>query len=163
MSKSLKSTTFTSEPVFVDEKGETRPYIAHEIKTARHALGATLDVIYKHTADLFLVMVTIMSEKTKLPVEEIMEAITTDPRYTDVMVNPCVNTLGYFSEKEGDAQVAAAQKAAAEDEDLYDTDEDVKTITKAVKTMTVKEPAPKKKVIKKTTKAKASAAAHDDS
>ena len=68
-----------------------------EIKDGRSAYAASLQMILKHVADFHITVVDIISEKYNIPVDEIMNTVTSDSRYTDMLVSPDIHTLSLNS------------------------------------------------------------------
>ncbi len=65
-----------------------------QIKTnanARDAYTESLKMILQHVADFHITIVDIISEKYNIPVDEIMNTITSDSRYTNMMVDPKIH------------------------------------------------------------------------
>jgi hypothetical protein len=71
-----------------------------EIKDGRSAYAASLQMILKHVADFHIAVVDIISEKYNIPVDEIMNTVTSDSRYTNMPVSPDIHTLSLNSEQE---------------------------------------------------------------
>ena len=71
-----------------------------EIKDGRSAYAASLQMILKHVADFHITVVDIISEKYNIPVDEIMNTVTCDSRYTNMLVNPDIHTLSLNSGQE---------------------------------------------------------------
>ena len=70
-----------------------------EIKDGRSAYAASLQMILKHVADFHITVVDIISEKYNIPVDEIMNTVTSDSRYTNMLVSPDIHTLSLNSEQ----------------------------------------------------------------
>jgi hypothetical protein len=86
-----------------------------EIKDGRSAYTASLQMILKHVADFHITVVDIISEKYNIPVDEIMNTVTSDSRYTNMLVNPDIHTLSLNSgqeEKEQGHQPKPSKPAA---------------------------------------------------
>ena len=65
-----------------------------EVKTgARDAYAESLKMILQHVADFHIAVVDIISEKYKIPVDEIMKTVTSDSRYTNMLVDPKIHHL----------------------------------------------------------------------
>jgi hypothetical protein len=45
-------------------------------------------------------MLDILSEKYSIPVEDMLNTIHEDPRFTEMVVNPVIHTMGYFDGEE---------------------------------------------------------------
>jgi len=93
---------FINEPVFINEKGEQVPYIPKEIITNRDAYAASLHMILKHTADFHMTILEIVADKQGIPIDDIVKVIKEDERYTGMIVNPQINTLGHFKDDKMD-------------------------------------------------------------
>jgi hypothetical protein len=65
-----------------------------EVKTdARDAYAESLKMILQHVADFHMTVVDIISEKYKIPVDEIMNTVTSDSRYANMLVDPKIHRL----------------------------------------------------------------------
>jgi hypothetical protein len=91
--QSTPSPSYCSEPVFIEKDGQTIPYIPIEIKNGRDAYAASLHMIFNHFAQFHISIVDIISDKYNIPVEEIMNTIKTDDRYTNMSVCPNIHEL----------------------------------------------------------------------
>ena len=60
---------------------------------ARDAYAESLKMILQHVADFHMTVVDIISEKYKIPVDEIMNTVTSDSRYTNMVVDPKIHRL----------------------------------------------------------------------
>jgi hypothetical protein len=60
---------------------------------ARNAYAESLQMILQHVADFHLTVVDIISEKYNIPVDEIMKTVTSDSRYTNMVVNPNIHRV----------------------------------------------------------------------
>lgn len=60
---------------------------------ARDAYAESLKMILQHVADFHMTVVDIISEKYKIPVDEIMNTVTSDSRYTNMAVDPKIHRL----------------------------------------------------------------------
>lgn len=58
---------------------------------ARDAYAESLKMILQHVADFHMTVVDIISEKYKIPVDEIMNTVTADSRYTNMVVDPKIH------------------------------------------------------------------------
>ena len=58
---------------------------------ARDAYVESLKMILQHVADFHMTVVDIISEKYKIPVDEIMNTVTSDSRYTNMVVDPKIH------------------------------------------------------------------------
>jgi hypothetical protein len=88
----IKTAKFSEEPAYEDGK----PYISKEIKGPNTAFSACLHLIFQHTADVYQTMLQIVAEKYGHSVEEMMEAVSQDERFKNMMINPVLKGLDYF-------------------------------------------------------------------
>ena len=86
------ATTTLSIPVHIEIKPETRD--------ARDAYAESLKMILQHVADFHMTVVDIISEKYNIPVDEIMNTVTSDSRYTNMLVDPKIHRLSSSSSKQ---------------------------------------------------------------
>ena len=82
------ATTKLSIPVHIEIKPETR-----DARDARDAYAESLKMILQHVADFHMTVVDIISEKYNIPVDEIMNTVTSDSRYTNMLVDPKIHHL----------------------------------------------------------------------
>ena len=80
---SMKTTLLI--PVHVEVKPDARD--------ARNAYAESLKMILQHVADFHMTVVDIISEKYNIPVDEIMNTVTSDSRYTNMLVDPKIHHL----------------------------------------------------------------------
>jgi hypothetical protein len=79
---SKKTKTKLSIPVEVEVKSD-----------ARDAYAESLKMILQHVADFHIIVVDIISEKYNIPVDEIMNTVTSDSRYANMLVDPKIHRL----------------------------------------------------------------------
>ena len=77
-----------STPVQVPVKVPVRVEVQSD---ARDAYAESLKMILQHVADFHMTVVDIISEKYKIPVDEIMNTVTSDSRYTNMVVDPKIH------------------------------------------------------------------------
>jgi len=58
-----------------------------EIRDGRSAYAASLQMIFRHVADFHMTVIDVISEKYNIPVDEIMNAVTSDSRYKNMVVD----------------------------------------------------------------------------
>ena len=68
-------------------------------RTALAVYAESLKMILQHVADFHLTVVDIISEKYKIPVGEIMNAVTLDSRYVNMFVDPKIHHLNSSSKQ----------------------------------------------------------------
>lgn len=77
-----------------------------EVKAnARDAYTESLKMILQHVADFHMTVVDIISEKYNIPVDEIMNTITSDSRYTNMVVDPKIHHLTSLNQTPNENQV----------------------------------------------------------
>ncbi len=114
----MQSATFSKvEPMYIDGDGKQHTYVPHTITTARHAYAASLHLVFNHIAEFHSVMVRIISEKYGIPEEHIFETVRSDPRFSSLIAEPVVQSMGYFEE---DDLSAALQKMKVTDTPMED-------------------------------------------
>jgi hypothetical protein len=99
--------SYCSEPVFIEKDGQTIPYIPIEIKNGRDAYAASLHMLFNHFAQFHISVVDIISDKYNIPVEEIMNTIKTDDRYTNMSVCPNIHELSKAASSSSSLSVAS--------------------------------------------------------
>jgi hypothetical protein len=85
-----KSVTLVQEPVHL---ADGTPYKPMTVNTSSDALRASLLMLFKHVADVHVTLVEIVAEKFGHSVDEVMNAITEDPRWQNMLVDPLVTDL----------------------------------------------------------------------
>jgi hypothetical protein len=63
------------------------------VKNSSDLLRATLLMMFKHVADIHVVVVQVIAEKFGLDINDIEKAITEDPRWTQMLMNPIITDL----------------------------------------------------------------------
>lgn len=64
-----------------------------EIRDGRAAYAASLQMIFRHVADFHMTVVDVISEKYNIPVDDIMNAVTSDSRYKNMVVDKDLHRL----------------------------------------------------------------------
>jgi len=103
--KVIEKPTFVNEPVFVTKDGVEEPYIAKSVTSGRDMYAASLHLLFKHVADFHSSILDILSEKYSIPVEDMLNTIHEDPRFTEMVVNPVIHTMGYFDGEEKKTEI----------------------------------------------------------
>ena len=101
------SPSYCTEPVFIEKDGHIIPYIPIEIKNGRDAYAASLHMIFNHFAQFHISVVDIISDKYHIPVEEIMNTIKTDDRYTKMSVCPNIHELSKAASSSSSSSAAS--------------------------------------------------------
>ena len=100
MERKIKKARYSDEPIYVDVNGNMESYVPKEIITNRDAYGASLHLLFKHVADFHLLMIEIISEKTGIDSNEIINVVKDDPRYKEMMVSPTINSLSILKKED---------------------------------------------------------------
>ncbi len=98
--RTIKTVTITNEPVFVTKEGVSESYIPREILTHRDAYSASPHMLFKHVADVHLLMVEIIAEKYNLDADEIIKTVQNDQRMKELQINPTLESLTYIEKKD---------------------------------------------------------------
>lgn len=86
------------------------------IQVNRNVVAAyteSLKMILQHVADFHLTVVDIISEKYNIPVDEMMSTVTSDPRYTNMLVDPKIHhltSLNQDKDKDKDKDQSCSEK-----------------------------------------------------
>ena len=64
-----------------------------EIQDGRSAYALSLQMIFRHVADFHMTVVDIISEKYGIPVDDIMNTVTSDLRYKNMVVDKDLHRL----------------------------------------------------------------------
>ena len=104
------SSTTLSIPVKVNE-------------SAAAAYTESLKIILKHVADFHITVVDIISQKYNIPVDEIMNTVTSDSRYTNMLVDPKIHHLTSNEVKTTILDVALEQAQAPAKKTIVKTSE----------------------------------------
>lgn len=76
---------------------------------ARDAYAESLKMILQHVADFHIAVVDIISEKYNIPVDEMMNTVTSDSRYTNMLVDPKIHRLTSSSNQNNDETTTAGR------------------------------------------------------
>ena len=76
---------------------------------ARDAYAESLKLILEHVADFHIAVVDIISEKYNIPVDEMMNTVTSDSRYTNMLVDPKIHRLTSSSNQNYDETTTAGR------------------------------------------------------
>jgi hypothetical protein len=132
MERKIKKARYSDEPIYVDVNGNMESYVPKEIITNRDAYGASLHLLFKHVADFHLLMIEIISEKTGIDSNEIINVVKDDPRYKEMMVSPTINSLSILKKEDVEKHVPVETA--------------IDTITEKLEQIAI-EPVKKKKIV----------------
>jgi hypothetical protein len=85
-----KPIKIVSEPVVMADGSD---FVPLEVKDSSDLLRASLLTLFKHVADIHVTVVEVIAEKFNLSVEDIHTAITEDPRWQKMLVDPVISDL----------------------------------------------------------------------
>jgi hypothetical protein len=69
-----------------------------EVSAGASAYAESLRMILQHVADFHITVVNIISDKYNIPVDEIMNTVASDSRYTNMVVDPKIHRLTALNE-----------------------------------------------------------------
>ena len=103
-----------SIPVEVKTKSELKDgnNTAAASTSAAAAYTESLRMILRHVADFHITVVDIISEKYNIPVDEIMKTVTSDSKFTNMVVDPKIHNL--TQEDQGETTAATITKKTSE-------------------------------------------------
>ena len=107
--KSIKVTTALESNL-----ADYKPYCVEFLrKHPSSALKAAIHAINCHTADMFLIMMEIISDKYGHNFDEVLQCIKLDERWINALEHPLVKSMSYFDQDELENVVAANERAIA--------------------------------------------------
>lgn len=106
-----------------------------EIQDGRSAYALSLQMIFRHVADFHMTVVDVISEKYNIPVDDIMNAVTSDSRYKNMVVDKDLHRLS--SDVDVDLGVRNESEQKKEDQEQQEQE------------MQLPKPSPKPTIIKK--------------
>ncbi len=107
--KSIKVTT-----ALEGNLADYKPYCVEFLrKHPSSALKAAIHAINCHTADMFLIMLEILSDKYAHNFDEMLQCIKLDERWINALEHPLVKSMSYFDQDELENVVAANERAIA--------------------------------------------------
>jgi hypothetical protein len=91
-----------------------KPYCVEFLeKHPSSILKAALHAINCHTADMFLIMLTILSDKYGHDFDEMLQCIKVDERWLNALGHPLIKSMSYFDQEDLENVVAANEAAIA--------------------------------------------------
>ncbi len=89
-----------------------KPYCVEFLeKHPSSILKAALHAINCHTADMFLIMLTILSDKYGHDFDEMLQCIKLDERWLNALGHPLIKSMSYFDQEDLENVVAANERA----------------------------------------------------
>ena len=80
---------------------------------ARDAYAESLKMILQHVADFHMTVVDIISEKYNIPADEIMNTVTSDSRYTNMLVDPKIHRLTSLNPNQNQVELTETKATTA--------------------------------------------------
>lgn len=106
-----------------------------EIQDGRSAYALSLQMIFRHVADFHMTVVDVISEKYNIPVDDIMNAVTSDSRYKNMVVDKDLHRLSTVVGVDVDVRNESEQKKEEKEQQEQETQ--------------LPKPSPKPTIIKK--------------
>ena len=75
------------------------PYVPLKVETKDDAMHVCLQMILKHTADMFVTICEIVAEEYKMDSTEMVNTIRNSPRFEKLCAEDVLLTMGYFENK----------------------------------------------------------------
>ena len=110
-----------------------------EIQDGRSAYALSLQMIFRHVADFHMTVVDIISEKYNIPVDDIMNAVTSDSRYKNMVVDKDLHRLSSVVGVDVDVGVGAVNESEQKKEEKEQQEQETQ----------LPKPSPKPTIIKK--------------
>jgi hypothetical protein len=88
-----------------------------QIQDGRSAYALSLQMIFRHVADFHMTVVDVISEKYNIPVDDIMNAVTSDSRYKNMVVDKDLHRLSTVVGVDVDVGVGAVNESEQKKED----------------------------------------------
>ena len=88
-----------------------------EIQDGRSAYALSLQMIFRHVADFHMTVVDVISEKYNIPVDDIMNAVTSDSRYKNMVVDKDLHRLSSVVDVDVDVRNESEQKKEEQEQE----------------------------------------------
>jgi len=89
-----------------------------EIQDGRSAYALSLQMIFQHVADFHMTVVDVISEKYNIPVDDIMNAVTSDSRYKNMVVDKDLHRLSSVVGVDVDVRNESEQKKEEQEQEM---------------------------------------------
>jgi len=89
-----------------------------EIQDGRSAYALSLQMIFRHVADFHMTVVDVISEKYNIPVDDIMNAVTSDSRYKNMVVDKDLHRLSSVVGVDVDVRNESEQKKEEQEQEM---------------------------------------------
>jgi len=89
-----------------------------EVSAGASAYAESLRMILQHVADFHITVVNIISDKYNIPVDEIMNTVASDSRYTNMVVDPEIHRLTALNEDQVSKTIQPVETKSLETKSL---------------------------------------------
>ena len=101
MQSSIPNITVNNTPrIIVDSNGDAVPYANRNMTSPKQAFRAVVDVLNAHSADMFHVIIQVISNKYGHSFDDMLETITNSPEYAALYSDPVIQSLSYFDQSD---------------------------------------------------------------
>jgi hypothetical protein len=101
MQSSTPNITVDSSTRFiVNNNGESVPYNNRNMSSPHDAFKAVVDVLNAHSADMFHVILRVISNKYGHSFDDMLDTITSSNEYANLQTNPLLQSLSYFDQSD---------------------------------------------------------------
>lgn len=101
MQSSIPNITVDSSTRFiVNNNGESVPYNNRNMSSPHDAFKAVVDVLNAHSADMFHVILRVISNKYGHSFDDMLDTITSSNEYANLRTNPLLQSLSYFDQSD---------------------------------------------------------------
>jgi hypothetical protein len=101
MQSSITNITVNNTPrIIVDSNGDAVPYANRNMTSPKQAFRAVVDVLNAHSADMFHVIIQVISNKYGHSFDDMLETITNSPEYAALYSDPVIQSLSYFDQSD---------------------------------------------------------------
>ena len=90
--------TDSIKKVVVNPGTSANDYIPGVINSPSTAYTASIHLLFNHVADFHRIMIKIIANKYGLNEDDIVNTITGHPDYKNMIVNPAIHSLTYFTQ-----------------------------------------------------------------
>jgi hypothetical protein len=111
-----------------------------EVSAGASAYAESLRMILQHVADFHITVVNIISDKYNIPVDEIMNTVASDSRYTNMVVDPEIHRLTALNEDQVSKTIQPVETKSLETKSLETKSLETKSLeTKSLETKKISE------------------------
>jgi hypothetical protein len=118
MQSSLPNITIDNNTRFiVNNNGESVPYNNRNMSSPHDAFKAVVDVLNAHSADMFHVILRVISNKYGHSFDDMLDTITSSNEYANLQTNPLLQSLSYFDQSDVDNITQSTQSTQSPQDD----------------------------------------------